>query len=201
MTAKFLSLVTTPSVREAQEHYYRASRFIAEREGSDSLTDSEIGFIQDRDSFYMSTVTETGWPYIQHRGGQPGFLKVLSPNALAFADYKGNRQLISTGNIASGSRVALFVMDYPERTRLKILGQARVEDARNHPDLVSLLAEPERRTSVERLFVIDVIAFDWNCSQHITPRYSLADVQKVLGPLQEQVTDLTNKLINKGNHE
>jgi predicted pyridoxine 5'-phosphate oxidase superfamily flavin-nucleotide-binding protein len=125
----------------------------------------------------------------------------LAGERLAFADYKGNRQLISTGNLASGSRVALFLMDYPGRTRLKILGHARVEDARSHPDLVTLLSEPERRTSVERLFFIDVIAFDWNCSQHITPRYVLADVEKALGPLQEQAADLANKLKTRGKHE
>src|SRR5215471_1426429 len=101
----------------------------------DALTQEEITFIQARDSFYMATVSETGWPYIQHRGGRAGFLRVLNPETLAFADYQGNRQLLSTGNLAANDRVALFLMNYPQRTRLKILGHARVEDAREHPEL------------------------------------------------------------------
>ncbi len=111
----------------------------------------------------MAAITENGWPYIQHRGGKPGFLRVLSPTQLAFADYSGNRQLLTTGNLAANDRVALFLMDYPQRTRLKILGRARVADAREHPDLVISLAEPEGRRAVERIFFIEVLSFDWNC--------------------------------------
>jgi predicted pyridoxine 5'-phosphate oxidase superfamily flavin-nucleotide-binding protein len=196
MTAKFLSLTSTPAVLRAQESYYGAARAVSVHNGADSLNEGEISFIQERDSFYLSTVTETGWPYIQHRGGKPGFLKVLGPQSLAFADYKGNRQLISTGSIAAGSRVALFLMDYPERARLKILGQARIEDARTHADLVKQLAEPEQRGKVERLFFIDVIALDWNCSQYITPRYTLAEIEKLIRPLQARIAGLTRELEN-----
>src|SRR5579871_3890889 len=120
----------------------------------EELTDDEIEFIRARDSFYMATINENGWPYVQHRGGPPGFLHVVSPAKLAFADYVGNRQLLSTGNLAANDRVALFLMDYPNRTRLKILGHARVEDAREHPELVQQLAEPDVRRIVERLFFI-----------------------------------------------
>jgi predicted pyridoxine 5'-phosphate oxidase superfamily flavin-nucleotide-binding protein len=138
----------------------------------------------------MSTVSETGWPYIQHRGGETGFLRVLSPATLAFADYKGNRQLLSTGNLAASDKVALFLMDYPQRTRLKILGHARVEDAREHPDLVAQLAQAEVQPKVERLFFIDVVSFDWNCPQYITPRYTVEEMKDVISELQEHIADL-----------
>jgi uncharacterized protein len=138
----------------------------------------------------QDTVGQTGWPYIQHRGGQPGFLRVLSPTALAFADYRGNRQLLTTGNLANSDRVALLLMDYPQRTRLKILGHARVEDAREHPDLVAQLAQPEVHKKVERLFFIEIVSFDWNCPQYITPRYTVEEMKDVMAELQEHVAEL-----------
>jgi uncharacterized protein len=156
MGTKFLELTVTGSVREAQEHYYGKSRRFESALAKDELTEEEVNFIQTRDSFYMATVTESGWPYLQHRGGKPGFLRVISPSTIAFADYKGNRQLLSTGNVAANDRVALFLMDYPQRTRLKILGHARLEDAREHPELVAQLAEPDAHRIVERLFFIEV---------------------------------------------
>jgi hypothetical protein len=194
MAAKFQELATTPSVAEAQKHYYGKSRPAMTAPGPDLLTDDEIAFIRARDSFYMATVSETGWPYIQHRGGPTGFLHVLGPSSLAFADYKGNRQLLSTGNVAAGDRVALFLMDYPQQTRLKILGHARVEDARQRPELVAQLAEPDLRPGVERLFFIDVVSFDWNCPQHITPRYTAEDLRTVIEPLQHRIAELEAQL-------
>src|SRR5215469_8846172 len=161
MSNNFLDLAVTDSVRRAQRHYY-GSQPVVGAARPHHLTPEEIDFIQARDSFYMATVNENGWPYIQHRGGRPGFLRVLNPQTLAFADYRGNRQMLSTGNLAMNDRVALFLMDYPERTRLKILGHARVEDARQRPELVQQLAEPDVQGIVERLFFIDVVSFDWN---------------------------------------
>ena len=190
MAAKFLELAFTDSVRKAQEHYYGKSQPVENTLERDALTEDEMGFIQSRDSFYMATVSETGWPYVQHRGGQPGFLRVLSPTALAFADYKGNRQLLSTGNLAVSDRVTLFLMDYPQRTRLKILGHARVEDARQHPELVAQLAEAEVHRLVERLFLIEVVSFDWNCPKYITPRYTAAEIQELVGPLRQRIAEL-----------
>src|SRR5678816_1004253 len=171
MADKFHEIVFTDSVRKAQAHYYGKSQRVEGAPERDALTGDETAFIQSRDSFYMATVTETGWPYIQHRGGAHGFLRVLGPTQLAFADYKGNRQLLSTGNLAINDHVALFLMDYPRRERLKILGHARVEDARGHSELVSQFAEPDKRGIVERLFFIEVVSFDWNCPKYITPRY------------------------------
>jgi uncharacterized protein len=134
-------------------------------------------------------VSADGWPYIQHRGGPPGFLHVTSPSSLAFADLKGNRQLLSVGNVATNNRVSLFLMDYPQRTRLKILGHARVVDAREQPALADTLAEPSERKNVERLFLIDIVSYDWNCPQHITPRYTAEQIRTAIKPLQERVRE------------
>src|SRR5436190_17512769 len=142
MAKNFHHLAITDSVRQAQKHYYGGLEPAALDTGPDELTPEEIEFIQARDSFYLGTISENGWPYIQHRGGRTGFLRVVDSRTLAFADYRGNRQMISTGNLAANDRVALFLMDYPQRTRLKILGCASVKDAREHPEIVQQLAEP-----------------------------------------------------------
>ena len=194
MRAKFLQLMLTDSVLKAQQNYFGRSQMVPTQSIHRPLTEEEIQFIQKRDSFYLATVSETGWPAIQHRGGVPGFLRVLSPTRLAFADYKGNRQLLSTGNLTVNDRVALFLMDYPNRERLKILGHARVEDARQHPELLAQLAEPEVREMVERLFLIDVIAFDWNCHKYITPRYTAAEVEQAVALLRQRIAELEAQL-------
>ncbi len=178
MSNRFKNIMLTPSVLAAQKRFYGRSQQAAPAPERDALTDCERDFIHARDSFYMATVTGNGWPYVQHRGGAPGFLRVLGAHTLAFADYKGNRQLLSTGNLAANDRVALFLMDYPSRERLKILGHARVEGARQHPELMSQVAAPDVRGLVERLFLFEVVSFDWNCSQYITPRYTAAEMEK-----------------------
>jgi predicted pyridoxine 5'-phosphate oxidase superfamily flavin-nucleotide-binding protein len=194
MAERFMQNVLTPSVLAAQEHYYGRRASIGSAPERDPLTEEERTFIEARDSFYMATITETGWPYIQHRGGHRGFLRVVSPTQLAFADYKGNRQMLSTGNLAANDRVALFLMDYPRRERLKILGHARVEDARQHAGLVAKLAEPEVHRLVERLFFIEVISFDWNCPKYITPRYTAAEVENAVEPLRQRIAELEAQL-------
>jgi len=194
MAGKFLELAFTPAVLAAQKNNFGRTQHIPPQPEHDALTDDEIQFIQSRDSFYMATVTETGWPYVQHRGGKPGFLHAVSPTQLAFADYKGNRQMLSTGNLAANDRVALFLMDYPQRTRLKILRHARIEDARQHPELVAELAEPETRSVVERLFLIEVVSFDWNCPKYITPRYTEEEVRAAVMPLKERIATLEQRL-------
>lgn len=195
MPQKFQQLAFTESVRQQQERYYgRSAEVGGVAVKPDTLSDEEIAFIRARDSFYLATVSENGWPYIQHRGGRPGFLHVLDSRTLAFADYRGNRQLLSTGNLAMNDRASLFLMDYPRRERLKILGHARVEDARQHSDLVAKLAEPNVQKIVERVFFIDVVGFDWNCSQHITPRFTAEEVREVVAPLQQRIAELEAKL-------
>lgn len=194
MAARFMQTVLTPSVQAAQEKYFGTAQRIVGAPERDTLTEDEVAFIASRDSFYLATTTENGWPYVQHRGGQPGFLRVTGPNTLAFADYKGNRQLLSTGNLAASDRVALFLMDYPQRARLKILGQARVEDARAHPDLVRDLTEPNERPLVERLFLINVVGYDWNCPKYITPRYTAREVEAFAAPLRQRIAELEARL-------
>src|ERR1043166_2729559 len=134
MADRFKQIMFTPSVLAAQRHYYGKAHSVTGEAERDALTDEEQDFIRARDSFYMATVTENGWPYIQHRGGAPGFLRVLDAHTLTFADYQGNRQMLSTGNLATNDRVALFLMDYPRRERLKLLGHARVQDAAQDPE-------------------------------------------------------------------
>src|SRR5262249_8322233 len=153
-------------VHGSRKQYERVEEF---GNAGDSLTEMERGFIGSRDSFYMATVSESGWPYIQHRGGEPGFLHVLDERKIAFADYRGNRQYVSLGNIEHDDRVALFLMDYPTRSRLKILGHAEVHEGADAQELIGELSDPGVRALVERVIVIRVEAFDWNCQQHITP--------------------------------
>jgi predicted pyridoxine 5'-phosphate oxidase superfamily flavin-nucleotide-binding protein len=194
MAANFLKLAITDSVRKAQEQYFGGSQTFQGTPERDALTEDEIAFIQARDSFYIASVSENSWPYIQHRGGRAGFLRVLNPETLAFADYRGNRQMLSTGNLAANDRVALFLMDYPQRTRLKVLGHARVEDARDHPELVQQLAEPEVQRNVERLFFIDVVSFGWNCPKYIIPRYTAEEIHGLVAPLKARIAELEAKL-------
>ncbi|HSI13225.1 MAG TPA: pyridoxamine 5'-phosphate oxidase family protein [Chthoniobacter sp.] len=191
MAAKFMQMALTPAVQAAQDHYFGRHHVMEGAPVRDALTEDEAAFIATRDSFYMATTNSDGWPYIQHRGGPAGFLKVLGPNLLGFADLKGNRQLLSTGNVDGDDRVALFLMDYPHQERLKLLGHARVLDAREHGDLAAQLSPaPELRSRIERLFLIDVVSFDWNCPQYITPRYTEAEIAAVIDPLKARIAEL-----------
>ena len=186
----FLDIATTPSVRAEQQaagsdrvyQNYKADRAF------DRFTPDEVAFIGARDSFYMATASETGWPYVQHRGGPRGFLKVVDEKTLAFADYRGNRQYISAGNLAADARAALILVDYPTRARLKIY--AHVEAVPIDSDLAALVAEPDYKARPERVFVLRLAAFDWNCPRHITPRYTEAEIAAVMAPLRDRVAAL-----------
>ena len=194
MATKYLDLTFTESVRRAQTQYYGRAGEIAGAPERDPLGQAEAEFIAARDSFYLGSISESRWPYVQHRGGPHGFLRVINETTLAFADYKGNRQLLTTGNVSVNDRVALFLMDYKNRERLKILGHARVEDARAYPELVTQLADPKMQSSVERLVFIDVVSFDWNCPKYITPRYSAEEVEEYVGPLKSRIAELEAQL-------
>jgi len=179
MGNRFADITFTDSVRALQTaHGSRAAyaRFEAGDPHNDRLTEREVGFIARRDSFYMASVSETGWPYVQHRGGPPGFVRVLDNATIAFADFRGNRQYVSVGNFRKNDRVALIFMDYPNRLRLKLLGRIR-EIGPDHPGLLERLALPDYRARVERGLAIDVVAYDWNCPQHITPRYTMDEIE------------------------
>lgn len=195
MAARFLQTMLTPSVLDAQRRYYGRAAGAFDAPERDLLTDEERAFIAARDSFYLATVTETGWPYVQHRGGPRGFLRVLDDRTLGFADYGGNRQMLSTGNLAVDDRVTLFLMDYPNRERLKLLGHARVLDAREHPEEAQRVQPAGTGAArAERVFLIDVVAFDWNCPKFITPRYTADKVELAVAPLKARIAELEAKL-------
>lgn len=197
MTSRFFDTAFTPLVKAAQEangsrNAYARHEGVAE--GPDRLTTQEAEFIAARDSFYMASVSETGWPYVQHRGGAAGFVKALDERTLAFADFRGNRQYVSVGNISANDRVALFFMDYPARTRLKLLGRARLVDLENSPDIKRRIVDPSYRAHVERAFLVDIDAYDWNCPQHITPRYTMAEIEPMVEGLKARVAELEARL-------
>jgi uncharacterized protein len=192
MPYKFLDITATPSVRAAQvangsrdmwEHFKGHRTF-------DRFTDNEAAFIAERDSFYMATVSESGWPYVQHRGGPPGFLKVLDEKTLGFADFRGNLQYISLGNIAADDRVALILVDSPNRARLKILAHMEVRDLAAEPDLAGRLALPGYKAKLERAFLLHLETFDWNCPQHITPRFTIAEIEPAVSSLRTRIAEL-----------
>ncbi len=163
------------------------------RPAPEVLSEREAAFIAARDSFYMASVTETGWPYVQHRGGPKGFLRVIGPARLGFADYRGNKQYVPTGNFQTDGRASLFLMDYPNRARLKILARASVVMAADAPDLAAMLhVEGEGR--VERVFTLEVEAFDWNCPQFITPRFTEDEVRAAMAPQLEALAVENEKL-------
>ncbi|MEM7145636.1 MAG: pyridoxamine 5'-phosphate oxidase family protein [Verrucomicrobiota bacterium] len=174
----FTTLAYTDGVKAAQERY--GSRKNGERmEASGDrfvLTPKEVAFIGSRDSFYMATAGENGWPYVQHRGGPKGFLRVVGESSLAFADFRGNRQYISTGNVDATKKVSLFLMDYPQRERLKIWAEGRVVDRADDEALVESLNPEGYGAKAERAFFLEVKAYDWNCPQHITPRYTVEEM-------------------------
>jgi predicted pyridoxine 5'-phosphate oxidase superfamily flavin-nucleotide-binding protein len=189
MSYGFLDIAVTPSVRAAQASMGTDGMwtdFKGHRE-FDRFSDNERAFIADRDSFYMATVSETGWPYMQHRGGPKGFLKVIDDRTLAFADYRGNRQYISLGNLAADDRVCLFLMDYRRRARLKIYARVETIAVDADPDLADLVTIPDYRAKIERIFRLRLEAFDWNCPQHITPRFTETEIAEAVRPLRERL--------------
>ena len=190
----FAELAFTPAVQALQERDGSRAAYARQRGGAgpgEGLGPNEAEHIAGADSFYLATVSETGWPYVQHRGGPRGFLKVVSPTRLAFPDFRGNRQFVSAGNASRNDRVSLIVVDYLNQTRLKLLGRLRFstpEEAR--PDLASAAELNGYRARVERIRRIDVEAFDWNCPQHITPRLAVADVEAGTAQLRERLAEL-----------
>ncbi|MBW8744224.1 MAG: pyridoxamine 5'-phosphate oxidase family protein [Sphingomonas sp.] len=190
MAQTFLHTMFGPGSRALQEAAgSRASyaRMEASAGEVDWLIDREVDFITARDSFYMASVSEDGWPYIQHRGGPAGFLRRIEGNRIGFADYRGNRQYLSTAYLAADDRVALFLMDYANRRRLKLIGHAHISD---DPAVIAQLMPPDYAAEGERAFLIDVVGFDWNCSQHITPRFTEAEVRRGSQPLLDELARL-----------
>ncbi|MFZ4258601.1 pyridoxamine 5'-phosphate oxidase family protein [Raoultella terrigena] len=192
MTGDFLGIAITPDVMDVQHEMGSDGLWQSphSHRKADRFTASEEAMITSRDSFYLATVSQTGWPYIQHRGGPPGFLHLLDETTLAMADFSGNRQYISTGNLRGSARTCLFLMDYPRRARLKIYATVEVLAADENPALLARVKPENYRGSVERIFRFHLQAFDWNCPQHITPRYSAQQVAEYSQTLQQRIHDL-----------
>jgi uncharacterized protein len=191
MSLRFAELMFTPTVKAVQEaHGSRGSYERMELPNAparDRFGEGEHTFITARDTFYMATVSEDGWPYVQHRGGPPGFLKMLDDRTLGFADYSGNKQYVSVGNLMTDDRVSLFLVDYPAKRRLKILGRARLIDVAGEPDMIAQLEDGSYKARLERGMVIALEGFDWNCPQHITPRFTQSEVDAAMQPLIERL--------------
>lgn len=193
MARKFAEIMFTPSVKAAQVRY--GSRKVNER--LENIEDPPIllgprerAFIEARDGFYQATVNEDGWPYVQFRGGLPGFLKVLDDHHLGYADFRGNIQYLSVGNINANDRVAMILMDYVNRKRMKIWARASIVHDDEDPELLARLEDPNYRAPVERAVVLKVEGLDWNCPKHITPRFSEPEIVALITPMRQRIAEL-----------
>jgi predicted pyridoxine 5'-phosphate oxidase superfamily flavin-nucleotide-binding protein len=192
----FGSLAFTPLVKKLQERY--GSRRQYERmekfgEPQDSLTGFEEEFLAEGDTFYMATTGANGWPYVQHRGGPKGFLKVIDNRTLAFADFRGNKQYISTGNLLSDDRVALIFIDYPQQARLKILGRAKIFEGQEADSWLTSVRAPGYNAVIEKVYVIHIEAYDWNCQQHIIPRYTAEEIREGMQAVEMRMQTLNEE--------
>ena len=197
MPDQYLQTLTTPAVERAQEQRgsrTAMSRLVAGGDTEAALGPDERAFVAEQDSFVLATVGETGWPYVQHRGGPAGFLQVLAPDRLGWADVRGNRQYLSVGNLAVEPRASLLLLDHARQRRLKIVGRVAVLDPAAHPDLAARLSVPELDGRVDQLIVLTVAGHAWNCPQHITPRYTTAEMEPVLGPLRAELQHLRGEV-------
>ncbi|TCW14200.1 hypothetical protein EDF73_104119 [Raoultella sp. BIGb0138] len=208
MSGDFLTIAITPDVMDVQHEMGSDGLWQYRQRRGERFSASEAEMIASRDSFYLATVSQTDWPYIQHRGGPPGFLQLLDDTTLAMADFSGNRQYITTGNLRSRDRACLFLMDYPRRARLKIYATVEVLATDDDPGLLARLTPENYRARVERLYRFHLQAFDWNCPQHITPRYSARQVaeysqtlQLRIRELEEENSRLQSQLTLKGEHQ
>ena len=191
MARAFTEIAFTPAVLAKQERYGSARAYAKfmepEAERADRIGPVEAAFIAQRDGFYQATVSESGWPYVQFRGGPRGFLKILDDKTVAYADFRGNRQYLSTGNLSENDRVSLILMDYPNQRRLKLWGRAQLSE---DPALIEPLREADYRAHPERAVVITVEALDWNCPQHITPKFTAEQVDAAVAPLRNRISEL-----------
>jgi len=198
MAKNFASIAFTDEIKALQEkHGSRKSYARMEKEiYQEGLTEHEIAFIAGRDSFYMATMGESGFPYIQHRGGPKGFIKVLDAKRIGFIDFKGNMQYVSVGNIAGNNKVALIMVDYPSRTRLKIYARAEITELDDDPALYELLDLSEYKFRPERMMILHIEAYDWNCPQHITPRYTVEEIEEAFAEQKNYTSKLEAEIIS-----
>lgn len=196
MAKNFAALAFTKDIKDLQEKY--GSRVAYERMEKqtfvDGLTEDEIMFIANQDSFYMASIGENNYPYIQHRGGPKGFVKVLDKHTLGFIDFTGNKQYITLGNLANNTNISLFMMNYPLKARLKLLGKAEVIELQERTELYNQLNLSEYQFKPERMFLLHIEAYDWNCPQHITPRYALQELETAMAPQRAYIKKLEEEI-------
>lgn len=196
MREQFRDIAFTETVKAVQEALGTRDFVEARAQGmrpADGLGPDEAAFLATRDSFYIASVSETGWPYVQHRGGPRGLVRVLDETTIGFADFTGNRQYISVGNLMKDDRVSLIFMDYANRARLKFYGRVKLVDAEDMETLEKLIV-PDYRARIERGFLISVEAYDWNCPQHIVPRFTVEEVAPAINPLKARIAELEAEL-------
>ncbi len=197
MAKNFAEIAFTESVKARQEQYGSRQQYaqMDRLPRGTILTLAETEFISARDGFYLATVGANGYPYVQFRGGPPGFLRVLGAQTLGYADFRGNRQYITVGNLDQNDRAALILMDYANQSRLKIYARIEVIKAKDRPDLMERLCAPGYDAKIERAMLLHVEAFDWNCPQHITPRFTMEEIQTMNAPLYEHIAKLEAELL------
>ncbi len=196
MPRQFGTIAFTPAVKAMQEKMgsrENYERFVANGADNNTVTPEVAQFITSMEGFYLGTVTSNGYPYIQFRGGKAGFLKVLNEKTLGFADYRGNVQYISVGNLSENDKSFLFLMDYRNRRRLKILGRARIVE--DDPAILAQVQDLDYAAKVERAIIFEIEGYDWNCPQHIPIRYSQAEVEA----LQARIKELEQLLAEANN--
>jgi predicted pyridoxine 5'-phosphate oxidase superfamily flavin-nucleotide-binding protein len=199
MTKSFGSLVFTPVVKSLQERYGSRRQYARMEQfgGSpDGFGPDEQEYLRERDTFFMASIGATGWPYVQHRGGPKGLLKVIDAQTIAFADFLGNKQYVSTGNLMTDNRVALIFVDFPRQLRMKVLGRVEILDGEKMKEWLAKVRDPEYNATTERVYVIHVEAFDWNCSQHIIPRFTEEEIREALAPIEKQMQELQEENSN-----
>ena len=187
MNKNFTQLTFTDSVKKAQQHYGTRHAYARMEQAGDRylLTAKEAAYIESRDSFYMATVGENGWPYVQFRGGPKGFLKVIDETTLGYADFRGTGQYIRTGNLQASNRASLILVDYPTQQRLKLWAETSIIEAKENEELAAQLTMPDYKARIERLVILTIKAYDWNCPQHITPRYTEEELVALAGKQSE----------------
>ncbi|WP_296383445.1 pyridoxamine 5'-phosphate oxidase family protein [Winogradskyella sp.] len=197
MAKNFAEIAFTEAVKKLQEKH--GSRNSYERMGKfsviDGLTNNEISFIENRDSFYLASIGVKKFPYVQHRGGPKGFLKVLSPKRIGFIDFIGNKQYVSVGNMATNNNVSLIIIDYPTRTRLKIFAKSEVIELKDNPELYQQLNLQDYKFRPERMMVFHIEAYDWNCPQHIKPRYTVEEINEAFLPQKDYIAKLEAEIL------
>lgn len=193
MPLAFADIAFTPSVQAEQAKFGSSKtyqKFLSDdRSGGDQIGPQEAAFLSERDGFFQASVSETGWPYVQFRGGKPGFLKTLDAKTIAYADLRGNRQYISAGNLKHSGRISVIAMDYPNQQRLKLWGMVEFVDPASAPDLAAALHSGT--DVVERIVKITISAIDWNCPRHIPRRFTLQELEPELNALRTHIAELT----------